>query len=75
MSSAELLNETMKLSEADRYALAERLLDSIQHPVDNRTDAEWKQTIQLRLNNLKSDSSKFIPWEQAREQIFSAKTM
>ena len=35
MSSAELLNEAMKLSEADRYALAERLLDSIHHPVDN----------------------------------------
>jgi putative addiction module component (TIGR02574 family) len=73
MSSAELLNEALKLSEEDRYALAEHLLKSIEHPIDSRTDEEWHQIVQSRLDDFKSGSSKFIPWDQAREQIFGRK--
>jgi putative addiction module component (TIGR02574 family) len=69
-----LLNEAMKLTEAQRAELAHRLLETVSeedvHAIDPEIDAAWREEARRRSAQLRSGEVKGIPWEEARRQIF-----
>jgi len=70
LTAADLLSEALKLPEAKRAELAERLFDSIPAPesdYDQMTEEEFKAEMLRRSAELKADPSLGIPWEQVRD--------
>jgi len=67
----ELLQEALKLPEDARVALAEALLQSVEHePADEGADAAWSAEAKCRLGEARSGAVKLVPWDEAERQIF-----
>ncbi len=65
-----LLTEALKLSEDERAALADELLDSLDGPpsdIDGMTDEEFKAELDRRAEELRQHPERAIPWEQVKE--------
>jgi putative addiction module component (TIGR02574 family) len=70
MSSKEhVIEAALKLSEDERLEIATLLYESLEGPPGSRTDEEWDQEIQRRLEAADSGQTKAIPWEEAWRQI------
>jgi len=68
MSTKEhVIEAALKLSEAERLEVAERLYESVEHRVES--DEWWDQEIERRIKAADSGESKAIPWEEARRQM------
>ena len=65
-----LLKEALKLPAEGRAALAAALLDSLDHEVDQDSEAAWEAEIDRRLRDLDSGAVRPIPWSKARLKIF-----
>ena len=69
MSSKEhVIEAALKLSEQERLEIAERLYESLEGP-PGRTEEEWDQEIERRIQAVDSGETKAIPWEEARKII------
>jgi len=67
--SQELLNDLMRLPDEQRAALAAALIESLDHSVDEDTEAAWSVAIARRLREVQSGQVKTIPWPHARQMI------
>lgn len=65
----ELLEQALHLPEADRAALAGRLIDSLEHEVDADAETAWSAEVARRLAELDSGQVPPIPWADARRMI------
>jgi putative addiction module component (TIGR02574 family) len=66
-----LLEDAMKLSEADRADLAACLLASVEQADFPAPDAAWEAEIKRRLDAIDAGHAKLIPWDEARRRIFA----
>lgn len=67
-TTTKLLEDALKLPEADRADLAACLFASLaSEPV---LDEAWEAEIQRRLEKIDSGKAKLVPWEEARKRIF-----
>ncbi len=64
-----LLDEALRLTPADREALAGQLLDSLQAD-DPDAETTWKAEVEYRIAELDQGTVQPIPWAEARCLIF-----
>lgn len=64
-----LLDEALRLSPAEREALAGQLYDSLDID-DPDAEAAWAKEIERRLAEVDSGQVKPIPWAEAQRMIF-----
>jgi putative addiction module component (TIGR02574 family) len=64
-----VLQEALRLPAEARAALAGRLLESLDGPVDERAEAAWSKEIARRIYDLDKGKVKTVPWSVARRQI------
>ena len=70
LTSDQILDEALKLPEAERADVADRLYDSLESaPRDVR--AAWEAEIERRIQEIDDGTVELIPWEQARKMILS----
>ncbi len=67
--TSKILENALKLSDADRAEIAGSLIDSLHMPFDQDAESAWSSEIAKRLENLDSGHVKTVPWPVAREQI------
>jgi putative addiction module component (TIGR02574 family) len=61
-----LLAEALKLSAADRAALADALAESLEESDQAAVDVAWAAEIARRVRDYKAGRTKPIPWGEAR---------
>ena len=59
----------MKLNEAERIELAERLLDNVDSEKDSDYSQAWEAEIRERERQLDSGEVQAIPWEEVRKMM------
>ena len=64
-----VLQEALRLPAEARAALAGRLLESLDGPVDEDAEAAWSKEIARRIDDLDKGKVKTVPWSVARRQI------
>ena len=64
-----LLDQALRLSPAEREALAGQLFDSLEAE-DLDAEAAWQTEIERRIAELDHGKVKPIPWTEARRMIF-----
>jgi len=73
-ASAETLYQAaLKLSEAERSELADKLIDSIDPQTDEGWTEVWDAEIARRIDDLKQCKIQTIPWAEARRIITGKK--
>jgi putative addiction module component (TIGR02574 family) len=73
MSAKEnLIEAAMRLSESDRFEVAQALMESLEGPPDPAAQGAWAQEIERRIKLIDSGQARFIPWEEARRRIMGA---
>lgn len=65
----ELLKKALALSAEERGALAGSLIDSLDTGIDESSEAEWREEIAHRIEELDSGKATTIPWEEVRRRI------
>ena len=68
-SHKKVLQEALRLPGEARAALAGRLLESLDGPVDEDAEAAWSKEIARRIDDLDKGKVKTVPWSVARRQI------
>jgi len=68
-SHKKVLQEALRLPAEARAALAGRLLESLDGPVDEDAEAAWSKEIARRIDDLDKGKVKTVPWSVARRQI------
>ena len=69
-NAARILEDAMKLSDAERADLVACLLASLEPKTQERFDELWGPEIERRIHAIDSGSATLIPWEEARKRIF-----
>jgi len=70
MSSKEhVIEAALKLSQEERLEIADRLYDSLQHPVSAEEDEAWDREIRRRIKLVEDGKAKFLTWEEALRVI------
>lgn len=64
-----LLDEALKLSEAERADLAARLIQSLDPETDSEVDEAWAAEIERRCAALDSGEAVTSDWSEVRERI------
>ncbi|MGE3167168.1 MAG: addiction module protein [Planctomycetota bacterium] len=64
-----LLQEALKLPEAQRAALAGTLIESLDTDVDPDAEAAWAVEIARRVAELDEGTVRVVPWTEARKRI------
>ena len=68
-SHKKVLQEALRLPAEARAALAGRLLESLDGPVDEDAEAAWSKEIARRIDDLDKGKVKTVSWSVARRQI------
>ncbi len=68
-SHKKVLQEALRLPAEARAALAGRLLESLDGPVDEDAEAAWSKEIARRIDDLDKGKVKTVAWSVARRQI------
>lgn len=68
-TAEKILSEAMKLNEAERIELAERLLDNVDSEKDSDYSQAWEAEIRERERQLDSGEVQAIPWEEVRKMM------
>jgi putative addiction module component (TIGR02574 family) len=71
MDVAELLKEAAKLPEADRAALADSLLESLDTEVDEDAEEAWHAEVHRRLTEIDTGAVSLVPWEDVQRRLWS----
>lgn len=64
-----LLENALRLPEADRAALATKLLDSLDPESEEEVETAWAKEIEKRLDDLDQGRVKTIPWSEVRGRL------
>jgi putative addiction module component (TIGR02574 family) len=64
----ELMKQAMSLPPEDREILANSLIESLDHPVDEGVVAAWQEEVVRRMDDIDSGKVKTVPWEQVRRK-------
>ncbi len=72
MNQDQLLTLALELPPEERAALAERLIQSLDSPVEDGVDAAWSEEIRRRLERLDAGLAQTVPWTEARRRIRAA---
>jgi len=67
--AAELLHRALQLPEAARAALADSLLASLDHEVDEDAEDAWREEIRRRIVEIDNGSAQLVPWEDVEEAV------
>ena len=65
----QILEEALKLPPEARAALAGTLLKSLEESADETAEEAWAVEVRKRLIELDSETSKTVPWPEARQRI------
>ena len=68
-SAEQILQEALLLADAERGALAVKLIESLDPGTDDDDPTAWDGEIRQRLAELDSGSVRAVPWEEARRSI------
>jgi putative addiction module component (TIGR02574 family) len=68
----DVVKEALKLPPEARAALAGTLLESLDEPIDDDSEAAWSTEIRRRLDELDSGKAKTVPWSELRRRIHGA---
>jgi len=72
MDPRQLLVEALRLSDAERAALAGELIQSLETEVDAEAEAAWSAEIRARLERVDAGTATTIPWSEARRRIHAS---
>jgi hypothetical protein len=72
MTPDQLFAEALRLPEAERSALAARLIESLESTADPDAEPAWDEEIRQRLRELDSGSVRQVPWAEARRLILES---
>jgi len=64
-----LLATATALSENERLALVERLLDTLPPEACDLADEEWEAELDRRFDEFQRDPSVAVPWEQIEKSL------
>jgi putative addiction module component (TIGR02574 family) len=64
-----LLENALRLPEADRADLATKLLDSLDPESEEDVETAWAQEIEKRLDDLDQSKVRTIPWLEVRRRL------
>jgi putative addiction module component (TIGR02574 family) len=64
-----VIEEALRLTEAERLEIAEALYESLEGPADVDVEQAWAIEIERRLKAIDSGRAKLVPWSEARKQI------
>ena len=70
--SQRLLEDALRLPDAERADLAASLIDSLDQQMDEDVQSAWDSEILRRVAELDSGSRKPVPWPVARRMILDA---
>ncbi len=68
MTTEQLRDAVLALSEEDRLEVAEAVIASLQHSDHSPVDDSWRQVIRRRSAELRTGQVVGIPWEEVRRQ-------
>lgn len=68
-TAKKLLEDALRLPEAERAELAGLLIDSLDQQVDEDAQSAWDSEVQRRVTELDKGVVKAIPWSEARRLI------
>lgn len=67
MSSKEIMEAALRLSEEDRVTMVERLLETLPDDVAGPIDEMWAAELERRLEDYKQHPETGVRWEELRE--------
>ncbi len=70
LQATQLLDDALKLSNAERADLAACLLASLEGDPAEPPSKDWEREIQRRLDSITDGSGKLTPWPVARKRMF-----
>jgi putative addiction module component (TIGR02574 family) len=65
----DLLQRVLSLSPDQRTALIDKLLESLNLPIDPEIDAAWAEEAERRADEVRSGSTELVPGEQVFDDI------
>lgn len=68
-----LLEELLSLPPEARAAVAAKLIESLDEPLDRDVEEAWRVEIERRLREIDSGAVRAIPWAEVRAQIEAAR--
>ena len=67
---SDLLKRALSLPAAERAALANTLLDSLETPAQSVQEA-WDEEVARRMEDLKAGRAVTVPWEQLHRELMA----
>ena len=64
-----VIEQALRLSEAERLEVAEAVYESLEGPADPGAEQAWSAEIQRRVEDIDAGRVKLVPWTEARRQI------
>ena len=64
-----VLDQTMKMPPADRAAIAEQLIASLDEVAEKEVEKAWQEEIQHRLSQIDSSEVQCLPWEEVKARL------
>jgi putative addiction module component (TIGR02574 family) len=70
--AADILERALSLPDAERAALADSLLDSLDPTVEEGAAEAWRQEVNRRVAELECGSVSALPWSDMRARLTAA---
>jgi putative addiction module component (TIGR02574 family) len=67
---SDLLKRALALTVDERAALANTLLDSLEH-ADESVQAAWDEEVARRMQDLQSGRAVTVPWEELHQELLA----
>jgi putative addiction module component (TIGR02574 family) len=67
--AGQLLKDALDLQPAERAALADSLLESLDTAVDQDAEESWHREIEHRVAEIDTGAVRMVPWEEAERQL------
>ena len=67
---SDLLKRALALSVDERAALANTLLDSLEH-TDKSVQAAWDEEVARRMQELQAGKAVTVPWEELHQELLA----
>lgn len=66
----ELLQQVLELPEADRTAIAAKLIESLDAEADEGVEAAWADEIRRRIAAIDSGQERLLDWDEVEARLF-----
>ena len=67
-----VLDEALKLPEAERARLAAELLASLDGEADDGVEAAWAAEVSRRKEQVRTGAAQMVPWKQVKSEVKAA---